>query len=189
MDPKFTFIDTGQAHIRLLIESEGGCIDSLAKDFYLNRLKPQFLGDVIPICIGESTALISNPDARFKYSWSPPNGLSCNDCPNPIANPDSTTTYFVTVTDGQCEESDTLTVKVSRLLDIDIQGDTIICQDTIKLRANGGVESSIEWSDQKDFSNIIQNGDFEFSSVVKGKATFLSGQSLLQIVRGPTASP
>ncbi|MBK7304883.1 MAG: gliding motility-associated C-terminal domain-containing protein [Saprospiraceae bacterium] len=172
MDPKFTFIDTGQAHIRLLIESEGGCIDSLAKDFYLNRLKPQFLGDVIPICIGESTTLISNPDARFKYSWSPPNGLSCNDCPNPIANPDSTTTYFVTVTDGQCEESDTLTVKVSRLLDIDIQGDTIICQDTIKLRANGGVESSIEWSDQKDFSNIIQNGDFEFSSVVKGKATF-----------------
>lgn len=138
MDPKFTFVDTGQAHIRLRIESAGGCVDSLSKDFYLNRLKPEFIGDVVPICIGESTALISNPDSRFKYTWSPPLGLSCDDCPNPIAKPDSTITYFVTVTDGQCEESDTITVKVAKLLDIDIQGDTIICQDLINLKANGG---------------------------------------------------
>jgi hypothetical protein len=32
------------------------------------------------------------------YSWTPADGLSCSDCPNPIASPSQTTTYQVTVT-------------------------------------------------------------------------------------------
>ena len=32
------------------------------------------------------------------YSWSPVQGLSCTNCPNPIASPASSTTYTVTVT-------------------------------------------------------------------------------------------
>jgi gliding motility-associated-like protein len=32
------------------------------------------------------------------FSWSPMDGLSCTDCPNPIASPLSMTTYLVTVT-------------------------------------------------------------------------------------------
>lgn len=45
------------------------------------------------------------------YSWSPPNGLTCTDCPNPTATPDSTTTYIVTITtpDG-CADSVTSTI-------------------------------------------------------------------------------
>ncbi len=33
------------------------------------------------------------------YSWAPATGLSCTNCPNPVANPASTTTYTVTVSD------------------------------------------------------------------------------------------
>ena len=32
------------------------------------------------------------------YNWTPPNGLSCTDCPNPIASPTETTTYNVQIT-------------------------------------------------------------------------------------------
>ena len=32
------------------------------------------------------------------YSWTPTTGLSCTDCPNPIANPTVTTTYIATIT-------------------------------------------------------------------------------------------
>lgn len=33
------------------------------------------------------------------YRWSPPDGLSCTDCPNPVAQPIRSTEYTVTVTD------------------------------------------------------------------------------------------
>jgi len=33
------------------------------------------------------------------YTWSPVENLSCTDCPNPIANPNETTTYQLTIDD------------------------------------------------------------------------------------------
>lgn len=172
VDPIFNFPDTGKLHIKLIVTSSGGCLDSLEKEVYVNRLKPNFPASSIPICIGEKTKIISNPDNRFKYTWSPGEGLSCVDCPDPIANPDSTRMYYVTVTDGQCTEIDSVTIKVSKLLDIDIQADSIICKDSVSLRGIGGVEQTIEWSNLNDFSNIIQSGSFNLNTVVLDKQTF-----------------
>ena len=43
----------------------------------------------------------------------PEAGLSCNDCPSPIASPDTTTTYIVTITDiDGCVDYDTITIRV-----------------------------------------------------------------------------
>jgi gliding motility-associated-like protein len=45
------------------------------------------------------------------YSWTPSNGLSCTDCPNPIATPNTTTIYTVTGTDASgCTGTDNVTV-------------------------------------------------------------------------------
>jgi len=41
----------------------------------------------------------SNP-AGLSYSWTPSLGLSCDDCLNPIAKPDTTTEYFLEATDA-----------------------------------------------------------------------------------------
>ncbi len=166
-NPKFVFQDTGLLTLFLMIESSGGCTDTVEKTFQLNKLKPEFLSDKIPICIGESTKLIKNPDNRFKYTWFPPNDLSCAFCPDPVANPSADILYKVTITDGNCSEEDSVLVKVSNLLDIDIQGDTILCADSLTLIANGGVENSVEWSDASDFSNILSNGSFEYKTVVQ----------------------
>ncbi|MDQ3143154.1 MAG: PKD domain-containing protein [Bacteroidota bacterium] len=171
-NPRFTFYDTGKATINLVVNSSGGCQDTIQREIYLNRLKPRFISSEIPICIGESTPLISNPDSRFTYTWSPSTGLSCSDCPNPIANPGSTTEYHVTITDGKCVEVDSIEVIVSELLAISIKGDSVICQDTVSLNAVGGVESSIQWSGQRDFSTIIKSGDFDFKTAINGSAKF-----------------
>lgn len=171
-NPKFTFSDTGKLIVQLVIKSNGGCEDTISKEFNLNRLKPQFLSEKIPICIGETTSLITNPDARFKYSWSPGVGLSCTDCPNPTANPSSDIYYHVTITDGNCIVEDSVQVKVSTLLDIDIQGDTVICGDEVTLTAIGGVENTLQWSDKNDFSNILKSGSFKFDTKINDTTTF-----------------
>lgn len=49
--------------------------------------------------------------AGLTYTWTPTNGLSCTDCPNPVATPGTTTVYTVMITtpDG-CADSVTSTI-------------------------------------------------------------------------------
>ncbi len=49
----------------------------------------------------------------YTYTWSPATGLSCTNCSNPIATPSTTTTYTVTVSDGQCAGTADTTIRVS----------------------------------------------------------------------------
>ena len=54
-----------------------------------------------------------NPLYELNYSWSPTAGLSCTDCPNPIASPSSTTKYYLTVSDSYgCEVQDSVTITI-----------------------------------------------------------------------------
>lgn len=59
-----------------------------------------------------------NPEYDIFYSWSPAAGLDCTDCPNPVANPDVTTEYYLEVTDSYgCMRFDTILVEVVPALD------------------------------------------------------------------------
>lgn len=71
-------------------------------------------GPDVQIELGYDTLLqaVAN-DFPVTFSWSPPDSLSCLDCPNPITNPVNTTTYTVTVFDEVgCPALDSVTVVV-----------------------------------------------------------------------------
>ncbi len=177
-NPDFIIPDTGEARIRLVVTSVGGCKDTLSKLVSLNRLKPGFPETGLPICIGDSTKIISSPDKRFKYEWTPATDITCTDCPDPIVFPKKNTVYRVKISDGLCSAEDSVLIKVSDLLDIDIAGDKVICSDSVVLNAIGGVESTIQWSSNNDFSNIIQSGSFVLNtSVNKTGKFFVRGKS------------
>ncbi|MES2622567.1 MAG: gliding motility-associated C-terminal domain-containing protein [Bacteroidota bacterium] len=54
-----------------------------------------------------------NAFGGLNYSWTPDFNLSCNDCYNPLAWPDSNITYYLTVEDGRgCEDYDSLRIFV-----------------------------------------------------------------------------
>lgn len=60
-----------------------------------------------------SWSICFNPVYQVSYEWSPAAGLSCIDCPDPIASPDTDTEYILTVSDSYgCTESDTLNMEV-----------------------------------------------------------------------------
>ena len=50
------------------------------------------------ICAGDTVQLLAT--GANSYQWTPSAGLSCSDCPNPLAFPGVTTTYFVTGDNG-----------------------------------------------------------------------------------------
>jgi gliding motility-associated-like protein len=76
--------------------------------------------DVLPvpdIVAGEDVFIKTTTDVQLSasggttYAWSPAASLSCDDCPNPVASPNGTTSYIVIGTDDYgCSDSDTITV-------------------------------------------------------------------------------
>jgi len=97
------------------------------------------------ICIGSAAWLFAS--GGISYSWSPASTLNDSLISNPIAQPDSFTTYFVTVADTNgCKGKDSIHVSILALPQPIISADTIICKFTQAiLSASGGV--SYLWDD------------------------------------------
>ena len=111
--PQFT--DLGAGTYTITVQDILGCTDEI--EAIVNG-PLELIVDVGPdqtIDLGFSTNLNSvfTPFGFVTYEWTPADGLSCTDCPNPVASPVNTTTYTLTITDEDgCTASDEITVFV-----------------------------------------------------------------------------
>lgn len=79
------------------------------------------LPDDAMLKMGDSLALyiITNSPDSLQYDWQPPTGLSCLDCPEPIARPFKTTRWKLLVTDPKgCTATDEMVLKIDQSPDI-----------------------------------------------------------------------
>jgi gliding motility-associated-like protein len=59
------------------------------------------------------SAQIGGGQGALVYAWSPAAGLSCSDCPNPVATPSDTVVYVLSVTDANgCSAADSIRISV-----------------------------------------------------------------------------
>ncbi len=90
------------------------------------------------------------PAYQLYYEWTPSAGLSCDDCPNPIATPSDTTTYYLRVYDSYgCEVFDTITVNTLDILpapnvSCQISNDTCITYTWDPVAGAWGYEVSLD---------------------------------------------
>lgn len=84
------------------------------------------------VCTGYSSVqLLANAIGALQYTWSPTAGLNNAAINNPLANPGSTTTYYVEVLGGNgCKAKDSIKVSVLQSPIIDTRADTSICSNT-----------------------------------------------------------
>lgn len=110
---------------------------------YLTVLDSIQVSSDITICIGDDTPLLATGIGPF--SWSPATGLSCTDCPNPVANPTTTTTYTVSSDFGGCCPHDkTVTVTVLPIDVVDANDDASLATEDTDLTFDvGGNDSGI----------------------------------------------
>jgi gliding motility-associated-like protein len=109
------------------------------------------VSDDIAICQGNSVQL--NASGAASYSWSPAAGLSGTNIANPVANPTSTTRYYVTGTQASgCTSTDNVLVTVNPKPVVSISNDTLVCENSsVQLLASGGTTYS--WSPASGLNN------------------------------------
>jgi gliding motility-associated-like protein len=110
------------------------------------------------LCRGSSVGLQSSNAAQ--YNWTPSTGLSCTNCPNPTANPVTTTTYVVTGTSSfGCVSADSVTITVVQPFRMQVgPGDTLCLGESAHLWATGA--NSYQWTpaaslDHSDVPNPV----------------------------------
>jgi hypothetical protein len=96
------------------------------------------------ICRGDS-AMLTGSDA-VGWNWQPAAGLSCTTCRNPVARPDTTTLYTLTITSQTgCRVSDTVRVVVVDPPVVDAGATLRLCRgDSVMLTATGA--AGYHWS-------------------------------------------
>lgn len=121
-----------------------GCTNTDDVTVNVNGLPTADAGLDQAICSGNTANLLAT--GGVSYAWSPTGSLTNPNMANPVASPSGTTTYSVTVTDGNgCSATDAMVLSVFSQLPANAGIDQTICNgQTANLLATGG--SVYNWS-------------------------------------------
>ena len=172
--PNPTASPTDTTTYTITIYSVEGC--SASNSVTVNVIPTVDLIDENPvICLGESVQLQLAEGTDIL--WQPADGLSCDDCLDPVASPDSTTTYTVTaLTAGQCTVTDEVTVNVLTEDDIDAGEDFEICEGVVTTLAGSYPFGTSVWT---------FNGDIIATDTPNPEITATqSGYYILEVTNG-----
>ena len=96
-----------------------------------------------------SWSICFNTENDVEYSWSAIAGLSCYNCPDPVANPSTTSTYILEISDDYgCSSMDTMTINVAS----SIPAPTNVTCDTM-----GSGNLNFTWDAVSGFSSYLVN--------------------------------
>ncbi len=108
------------------VTNEFGCSNSASVEVtVLDQFMP-IAGPDRTICEGDTVQV--SLDMGSNPIWTPSEGLSCVNCPMPVASPENSTNYVVTVQTAMgCEVKDSLYIDVMHPYEIDAGEDVEIC--------------------------------------------------------------
>ncbi len=153
------YTSPGNYFVYLKAIDANGCHDSAAQNITIVGAPNVDAGLDTTICQGSSYTL--NPSGANGYTWMNNPTLSCTTCSNPIAQPDSTTTYYVkgTINLG-CSAKDSVIVQVKRPFVLSASAlDTLCNGESTALQASGA--EVYQWSPAEFLNNPnIQNPVF-----------------------------
>lgn len=150
----FTTID-GEVTVKLTVTAANGCVSELEKTITSNAIQVPTLNDTLQICQGESIRIGSLEFQAYQLDWTPSQSLDNPNLSNPLASPDKTTLYQLSIANqNQCFYQDSVLVEVNEI-QADFPADTAICEQRILMAVTAVEELSYQWSETPDFSEII----------------------------------
>ena len=149
------YVSAGNKVIKLIVRNSLGCSSTLTQNYLVKALPNKAnAGEDRLVCKGDAVKIGDELIDGKTYKWIPSFGLDNPNIANPSARPDSTITYFLTVSDSFCEsEIDSVEVFVNELPKASAGiNDSVIKGESIELQATGGV--FYKWWPGMDLSNI-----------------------------------
>nr|MBP8074051.1 PKD domain-containing protein [Bacteroidia bacterium] len=171
----------------LTVTDANGCTDTDTVVVSANASPSVWAGqDQTITTMGGSVNLAAS--GGVTYLWSPSTGLSCTNCPNPVASPSVTTTYTCTgYSAAGCERSDNVTVFVT-IVGVDPSRDGGFSIDAVApqpMNDRGMIRFTTPEAGAVRLDLIDMTGKL-VGSVFDGNAN--AGQTTLQWERGTLAS-
>lgn len=138
-----TFSQRGSYRIQLITGTVNGCFDTAVHNIKIDPGAVVEASNNYNLCIGSSIRL--GASGANTYRWMPFEGLSCTDCPDPVATPVHTTPYIVEgMNEFGCKGYDTVVVSVIPRFKVTVSPDDSICiGNTTRLIAEGA--TSYQW--------------------------------------------
>ncbi len=136
----------GNYIVKLIVTDANGCKDSISTNINTAGPMPANAGADTTVCATGQISIKLNGTGTGSYLWLPLTVLNNNTIQNPIATIDTTTTFYLTISNGTgCSGQDTITITVNKNPIVKTLADTSICKNaTLILSASGAV--SYSWS-------------------------------------------
>ena len=147
-NPSLTVYQSDTILVHYTITTAENCQDSLFGEVIVVLPEDQFIVDSIVICPGNSAELNPGGNPDLVYLWSPADGLSDPTAANPVASPDQTTIYTVTVSvpdHSTCFITREVKVTIPPTLNLVNSGDVTTCEPQVTLSASTGAPATITW--------------------------------------------
>lgn len=134
------------------ITTHGGCVDTTMAVVNVNPVTEITVMPEDPeICVGENVQITtSSPQVIDEYMWMPELGLSCTDCPNPIASSNGTMTYMVQgMTENGCPAMGQITITVTPAPNYTFPAERTLCigeSITLNVSPSNNPDYSYTWT-------------------------------------------
>jgi gliding motility-associated-like protein len=129
-NPTYQYPLVGSKTATLIVKDSKGCQSSFTETFTVID-KPAIslpFRDTL-ICSIDTLQLFAN--STGSYSWTPIATIRNPNTANPFVSPKDTTTYYLTVNNNGCSNTDSIKVNVLQFISVDAGLDTAICQTDI----------------------------------------------------------
>lgn len=109
------FGDLPEGNWEVLATDAAGCTATFSFELVDPPALAVELGQSPELIVGDTYAIPVqvNQSGVFQYAWSPPDGLDCSDCPNPVATASEEITYTLLLTNAAgCEAAALLLIRI-----------------------------------------------------------------------------
>ncbi|MEL6926280.1 MAG: PKD domain-containing protein, partial [Bacteroidota bacterium] len=160
-NPTITITSDQMLGVRLTITLADGSTEVVTQTLNVVLMENVQLPGSLLLCPGGAIPLNPRGNQEYSYSWSPATGLNNPNAANPIASPDETTTYTVTITDdsgsGVCQQVKSVTVTVPPEIPFELGEDFTTCEDEVTLTVDTDPINTINWFDVN--ANLLGSGE------------------------------
>jgi gliding motility-associated-like protein len=161
-NPTYTFFGSQTVNVTLTVTTADGCSSSVTQnnvEITIVENEDQFQ-DTIIVCNGGSAQILPGGNPDYLYEWSPEEGIDDPTSPSPTFSPTETTTYTVLISNigvDTCDFVEEVVAFVTPALNLEVDGDGVLCTDQAMLTATTDADADITWLD--DMGNTLATGN------------------------------